>query len=194
MEYDYTSKTKFVEFSRIRYSDNDYQLGLIDQFNETYNQELAIWWYTKESFLYSMLNRSLRIQDIEVLLKMGFFIHDLDRQITQLYKEQSKDQSPFTVYRGQGILLSDFDKIKNSEGGLISFNNFLSTSLDSDVSSEFTLSAYTNPNVVAVLFQMQIDPKQSSIPFAALDNVSSYKSEREILFSMHTVFRLGKMN
>ncbi|CAF1050479.1 unnamed protein product [Rotaria sordida] len=99
-----------------------------------------------------MLNRSLRTQDIEVLLKMGFFINDLHQQITQLYNTQTNNRSPFVVYRGQGMLLNDFEKMKKSKGGLLSFNNFLSTSLDPDVSIEFTIHAYSNPNIVAILF------------------------------------------
>ncbi|CAF2531307.1 unnamed protein product [Rotaria sp. Silwood2] len=124
----------------------------IDEFNENYNRELAIWWNTRKYFLYAMLNRSLTTQDIEVLLKMRFFV------------------------------------------GLPSFNNFLSTSIDPNVSIEFTTRAFSNPNVVAILFKTDIDPKISSVPFAALDNVSSYEPENEILFSMHTIFRLGKMH
>ncbi|CAF1042464.1 unnamed protein product [Rotaria sordida] len=42
MEYDYTLKSKFIEFSCIRYSDNDFQLGLMNEFNENHNRESAI--------------------------------------------------------------------------------------------------------------------------------------------------------
>ncbi|CAF1240656.1 unnamed protein product [Rotaria sordida] len=38
---------------------------------------------------------------------------------------------------------------------------------------------------------MTIDPSLSSTPFASIKNVSCYQTEREILFSMHSVFRIG---
>lgn len=39
---------------------------------------------------------------------------------------------------------------------------------------------------------MNIDPSISSIPFASLDKFSCFQEkEKEILFSMHTVFRIN---
>ena len=83
-----------------------------------------------ECFLYHLLNWALRDQESDVIIKMGFFICDLHRHIEQLHKEQSKDfQKEFTVYRGQGISREMFEKLKKTKGGLLSFNNFLSTSI-----------------------------------------------------------------
>ena len=56
---------------------------------------------------------------------------------------------------------------------------------------DFARRALNNPQLVGILFKMSIDPAASSAPFAELDNVSYYDaSEKEILFSMHTVFRI----
>jgi len=41
------------------------------------------------------------------------------------------------IYRGQGLLNIDFDKVKQSRGDLLSFNNFLSTSTNEKVSLSF---------------------------------------------------------
>ncbi|CAF4326054.1 unnamed protein product, partial [Rotaria sordida] len=136
IEYDYKAKTKLVEYCRITYADDDYQLSLIDDFELEYNKTLAIEWYTKESFLYSMMNRALRCQDIETIMKMGFFISDLHKQIEKLYNEQKNQHEVITVYRGQGMSLDEFEKLKTSIGGLLSFNNFLSTSIDLKVSTQ----------------------------------------------------------
>jgi tetratricopeptide (TPR) repeat protein len=192
MKYDYTSKSKLVEFCKTIYADNILQLGLIDEFEEKYNNMLAIQWYTKESFLYEMLNRDLRIQDIETIMKIGFFLRDLHQQIVEIHTEQSKtrDQDKFVVYRGQGMTPDEIEKIQANKGGLLSFNNFLSTTLDGKLSLHFAQKAHNNPNVVAILFQMEIDPKIPSVPFASVDKNSTYKYESEILFSMHTVFRI----
>ena len=40
---------------------------------------------------------------------------------------------------------------------------------------------------------MSIDPSISSAPFASIEEVSYFQTEEEILFSMHTVFRIGEI-
>jgi hypothetical protein len=71
---------------------------------------------------------------------MGFFIADLHRHIVELHAEQFGNQySPasFTVYRGQGLSKTDFEQMLKTKGGLMSFNNFLSTSKQREVSLAF---------------------------------------------------------
>ena len=94
-------KTKLVEFCRDRYADNHKELAIIEEFKETYTKATSIWWYTRECFAYSMLNRGLGTQDVEILIRMSFFICDLHRQLEQLHKTIPVDQV-LTVYRGQG--------------------------------------------------------------------------------------------
>jgi hypothetical protein len=73
------------------------------------DQSSPIWWYTRECFTYSMLNKALRTQDIEIIIKMGFFIRDLLRQIQQLHSK-SNNQQQFVVYRGRGMLNEEFEE------------------------------------------------------------------------------------
>ncbi|CAF4842487.1 unnamed protein product, partial [Rotaria sp. Silwood2] len=40
---------------------------------------------------------------------------------------------------------------------------------------------------------MTIDPTVSSTPFASIREVSYFQAEEEILFSMHSVFRIGEV-
>ncbi|CAF5142659.1 unnamed protein product, partial [Rotaria sp. Silwood1] len=47
--------------------------------------------------------------------------------------------------------------------------------------------------MVGILFQITIDPAVSSTPFASIRDESYFKKEDEILFSMHTVFRIGEV-
>jgi tetratricopeptide (TPR) repeat protein len=92
-------------------------------------------------------------------------------------------------------MLNDaFMKMCRSKGGLISFNNFLSTSADRAVAQIFAESARGNSDLTGVLFRMEIDPSISSTPFACPNSIGYYTNlEDEILFSMHTVFRIGEM-
>ncbi|CAF2071001.1 unnamed protein product [Rotaria magnacalcarata] len=101
----------------------------INEFRRNYHSKSAVWWYTKEIFLYGMLNRGLRSLDMEAMCKLGFFIRKLHLQLEQLHQEQSASfKKSFIVYRGQGLSQQDFQNLSDSKGGLLSFNNFLSTS------------------------------------------------------------------
>ncbi|CAF3675218.1 unnamed protein product [Adineta steineri] len=165
----------------------------IEEFEKKYQPRSAIWWYTCPSFIYSMLNYALRSMEGDTIINMGFFIHDLHQQIQQLYQQQvnSYHGEPFLVYRGQGLMQSDFKKLQKTKGGLMSFNNFLSTSKDKEVSIYYARGASTEPGKVGLLFIMSIDPYIKSAPFASINEESYFTEEEEILFSMHTVFRVG---
>jgi tetratricopeptide (TPR) repeat protein len=184
-----------THYCRNLYNDNVGQLTIINEFERNYCPESSIWWYTRECFTYQMLNRALRTLEGDTIVNMGFFIHDLHRQIEGLHKKQvrSYQGKSFVVYRGQGLSTTDFEKLQNTMGGLMSFNNFLSTSKKREVSFRFTKCASRKTDMVGILFKMVIDPLVSSTPFAAIRDVSYFKTEEEILFSMHTVFRIGEI-
>ena len=141
-----------------------------------------------------MLNRALRLLDVDIIVKMGFFISDLHRHIVQLHQEQfggNRSNITFKVYRGQGMLDTEFEKLKQTRGGLLSFNNFLSTSKKRDVSLDFAQRGSTNSDMVGILFVMIIHPAQSTTPFASITNVGAYgDKEDEVLFAMNTIFRI----
>ena len=186
---------ELIVFARQLYANNASELEKIDQLEREYHEHSPIWWYTYECFLYPMLNRSLRLLDVERILKMGFFIRHLHRQIEQLHREQvSEHDNPLIVYRGQGFSKENFDKLLRSKGGLLSFNNFLSTSKSKKVSLNFARSAPRTGDSLAILFVMSIDRAVATSPFALLNNVSYYSDiEQEILFSMNTLFRIDQI-
>ncbi|CAF1469701.1 unnamed protein product [Adineta steineri] len=165
----------------------------INRFEKEYHAQSAIWWYTFTPFIYYMLNDGLRSMEGNTIINMGFFIHDLHQQIQQLYQQQVNHyhDKPFLVYRGQGLKKSNFEKLQKTKGGLMSFNNFLSTSKDEVVSLKFAKFASMIPDMVAILFVMSIDPCIKSTPFASIKEMSAIEGEKEILFSMHAVFRVN---
>ncbi|CAF4384550.1 unnamed protein product, partial [Rotaria socialis] len=102
----------------------------INELKRKYHQKSPVWWYTCEMFLYGMLSWGLRSLDMEAMFKLGFFIRSLHLQLKQLHQKQSaKFKKSFAVYRGQGMNEEDFQNLLDSKGGLLSFNNFLSTSM-----------------------------------------------------------------
>jgi hypothetical protein len=86
---------------------------------------------------------------------------------------------------------NEFEKAKNSQGGLLSFNNYLSTSTDRQVAFMFAETAGDNPALIGVLFHIDIDPSISSVMFISFNNIRHHlDEEQEILFSMHIIFRI----
>ncbi|CAF1552962.1 unnamed protein product, partial [Adineta steineri] len=185
---------EFITYCREVFVKNEYELHNIEKLERDYHDQRPIWWYTYQSFLYSMLNQSLRLMDADSIVRMGFFINDLHRDIQRLHSEQfdvQQSNKTFTVYRGQCLSKDAFTEMTNTKGGLLSFNNFLSTSKDRDVSLLFAPQTVTNSDLVGVLFVISINPTDSKIPFACVSGVSHFHTEDEVLFSMHTVFRIG---
>ncbi|CAF1510801.1 unnamed protein product [Adineta steineri] len=190
VKHDEQALKQFTAYCR---NDNSVSPINIDRFEKEYHAQLAIWWYTFPSEIYSMLNYALRSMEGDTIINMGFFIHDLHKQIQQLHQQQAHSYhgKPFIVYRGQGLTKSDFEKLQKTKGGLMSFNNFLSTSTEQDIALGLAYSASENVDMVGILFIMSIDPCIKSAPFASIQEMSHFKDENEILFSMHSVFRVG---
>jgi tetratricopeptide (TPR) repeat protein len=193
IKFDNKHIKEFIQYCRQAFVDNKEQMINVKEFKRKYQQKSPIWWYTRESFLYPMLNRALRLMDADVIIKMGFFIGDLHRQIEQLHKDPLNEYhtgATFKVFRGQGLTNTDFEQMSKTKGGLLSFNNFLSTSIDRDTSLRFARHTLSNPDMMGILFVMTIDPSQSTTAFASIKGISYFSGEDEILFSMHTVFRI----
>ncbi|CAF1325374.1 unnamed protein product [Adineta steineri] len=194
IEYDPKAIKDLAACCREAFTDNLTELQVINEFEHDYRPQKAIWWYTRECFTYKMLNQALQIMDADIIINMGFFLRDVHQQIQQLYEQQvnSYERKPFIVYRGQGVMKLDFEKLQKAKGGLMSFNNFLSTSTDKEVSLKFAGRAASKPKMVGILFVMSIDPCIKSTPFASITELSYFEAqEQEILFSMHTVFRVN---
>jgi tetratricopeptide (TPR) repeat protein len=187
---------EFIHYCRDMLVENESQLRNVDKLQSEYRDEMSIWWYTYECFLYSMLNRALRVMDVDIIIKIGFFICDLHRHIEHLHKQQFVSQNSdnrLTLYRGQGMLKTDFEQMRNNKGGLISFNSFLSTSKNFQHSLFLAESNQANPALMGILFVMTIDSATSSAPFASINCMSQFADEDEVLFSMHTIFRIGNI-
>ncbi|CAF1110595.1 unnamed protein product [Didymodactylos carnosus] len=190
-EYNEKAKKQFVDFSRENASKFMTSLAKIDEFEQHYTSQSAIWWYTKEPFIYFTMNHALRTNNVDVIMKMDFYIQDLYRELEKL-RSNAEQNTKITLYRGQGMSITEFQYVQYGEGSFLSFNSFLSTSCTKSISYFFADAARHNPDLVGVLFIMEIDPSFSTVPFASLDGLSHHGEEQEILFSMNTIFRIAK--
>ena len=190
LEYDEKNFDEFIAYCRHEYANKDKEMSEISIFKKKYREETPIEWYTKECFLYDLVNDALRHQKSDALIKMGFYLNDLHKHIEKLYRKQKAEFSKkFVVYRGQGITQQKFEKLRKTKDGLLSFNNFLSTSKKPNIAKGFAEKALEkHPENIGIIYTITVDPSISSAPFASIEDISCIQSEKEILFSMHTVF------
>ena len=195
IQHDEHAVKDLARYCREKKADAVEELKLINEFEGEYRPDRAIWWYTRETFIYQMLNRALRLLEADIIVRMGFFVHDLHRQIEQLHKDQLSQYhgQHFTVHRGQGLSMADFDKLTKTQGRLIAFNSFLSTSRDPGHSRFRADSASQSIDNVGIVFFITVNPAVTSTPFADISHISCFEGEAEVLFSMHSVFRIDQV-
>ncbi|CAF5045238.1 unnamed protein product [Rotaria sp. Silwood1] len=173
-----------------QYDKNEIELQTIIDFYNNYTLEQAISWYTRNCFLYRLLNKAFRIQNIDFIYKFRFFIKDLYDQIKDIWLNQNKNSSFIKVYRGQFMRHDELEKLKEYIGQLISINAFFSTTLLSSVAIDFTGNGSQRPDYESVFFEINVDCTSTSKSFANIQNHSFIKDENEILFCVGTVFRI----
>lgn len=197
IQFDDQRLDEFIEYCRDAFRKNEQALHTMKEFKRTYKEKTPIAWYAQNSLLYSMVNRALRLLDLQLLMKLDFFITDLHRHIEQLFAEQYRNhdnEQSVTFYRGQGLSKAYFDQLTKLKGGFISFNNFLFANTDSKEPLNIARDAAENPDLVGVLLRMSANPSKAVGSFASLSKIISlHSSDDNILLSMFTIFRIGKM-
>jgi len=79
-----------AEFSRKYYLNNTNELKIIDEFEQNYHGHRPIWWFTTTNFIRFILNQAFQTKNIEILIKMAFFIKDLYQQLESLQMDTLK--------------------------------------------------------------------------------------------------------
>ena len=146
----------------------------------------ALRWYTRESFLYRLLNKALRMQDIDLLFLFRFFIRDIHEQLQKLQCSTS-----IRVYQGQVITNDELQTLKVSIAQFISMTSFLSTSLDRRLASSFLTSSTSSTELQHILFEIDLDSTLPGIkPFVNITSNSFLTDEQEVLIMLGSIFRL----
>jgi hypothetical protein len=68
---DQSSHQQMIDLCRDYFKNNKYEMEKIEDFRMNYKREKAIEWYTDECFLYKLLNKALRTEDIELVYIEG---------------------------------------------------------------------------------------------------------------------------
>ncbi|CAF4614737.1 unnamed protein product, partial [Rotaria sp. Silwood2] len=190
MTDDEQAKNDMLYQCRNYYRHNKDELENIEKFCSMYSPEKAIYWYTTETFLYKLLNRAFRTENIELIYAFRYFIIDLCAQIEQR-SHNRKTSDILNLYRGQQIPNEEFDKFKKNIGTLISPNGFFSTSRNEKVALMYAGRSLNQ--MTAVLFKIKVDPKLKSIICGDIEDITAFKGEDEVLFSIGTTFYIDSI-
>ncbi|CAF1334291.1 unnamed protein product [Didymodactylos carnosus] len=187
------AKMNMLNEYRLCYNDDIFEQRKIDDFDENYDLTKAVWWYTRDSFLYRELNKALRTEKIEQLFMFRYFISDLHTQLVQLHSDyvallEEYDRDVIMVYRGQTITSDEFQKLEQNIGRFISMNTFISTTTDRNVAIIYAGDGSQSPDLESVLLEITIDIHIRTKPFANIREYSYFHDEDEILFSIGTLF------
>lgn len=191
MKYDESAQKEFINLSRKQYTNDQTELEKILDFENKYSSENAIWWYTKDMFVYRLLNKALRSEKFDVIFQFRSLIADIHEQLHDMHSSFIKEISQkFVVYRGQRLPMNEFQKIEENINGFISMNTFLSTTTDREVALMYSGNGEDRPSFESVLFVIETDQSQSTKPFANISRVSSFEEENEVLFTIGCIFQI----
>ncbi|CAF1019927.1 unnamed protein product, partial [Didymodactylos carnosus] len=172
------SKREMIDKCREYYRGNKKELENIELFNLKYKTNEAIQWYTKNCFIYKLVNKALRTEDIEELFIYRFFIVDLSSNLMKKYKDLKKthkEQTVIYLYRGADLPSDELNRLKVNIGNLISTNGFLSTSRCRNVALMFASN---------VIFEIETDIRLKTVICADIADISSMSDEQEVLFDL----------
>ncbi|CAF1179093.1 unnamed protein product [Adineta steineri] len=180
---------ELVHLCKQLYKDNRFELKILKEFQRQYSPDQSLWWYTRHSFLHRLLNKALRVQNIDLLYLFRFFIRDIEQQL-----EKNKCQVPIRVYRAQVMSKGEIQLLRKSVGKIISMNSFLSTSLSRHRARSFLSLVDVTLDVEQVFFEIDADPRIENIkPFSNITALSYYPDEEEILFMVGSIFKINKI-
>ncbi|CAF4979831.1 unnamed protein product, partial [Rotaria sp. Silwood1] len=197
MHHKSNDRKELLNICKLSYKDNVKEIKTIDEFENNYKAENAIWWYTRESCFYRMMNKALRVQDFDMLFALRFFITDIAKQIKSEHEKfirTSDDRNIIHVYRGQLIENDELELIKKSIGEFVSMNSFLSASRKRSTALRFTRITRRTNNLQSIIFEIKIDPRLQTKAFANISQMSYCQKEDEVLIMLGALFRIEEVN
>ncbi|CAF5141162.1 unnamed protein product, partial [Rotaria sp. Silwood1] len=132
------TKQHIIQLCKEYYHGNTKEIKLINEFEENYQTQDAIHWYLKQSFISKLINKALKIEDIDFLYQFRFFINDLSQNLhDQHEKILLSNETILNVYRGMKLNKEEFNKLKENQGKLISINGYLLTNQQKSKAYDF---------------------------------------------------------
>ncbi|CAF0815539.1 unnamed protein product [Rotaria sp. Silwood1] len=191
------AKQQMIQICKEYYRGNTKEMNSIYEFEQKYRSEDAICWYSKQSFLYKLINKALRTEDIDLLYKFRFFIGDLSENLQRQHKKiLLSEEKILNIYRGAKLDKEEYIKLKENQGKLISTNGYLSTSRRKSLALSFAMKPSKRIDVIPVLFHIHCDITHidKNIIFADIHEFSQYPDEQEVLFDLNACFQIESID
>ncbi|CAF4466749.1 unnamed protein product [Rotaria sp. Silwood2] len=195
-------KIRMIEKCRDYYRGNTHELKHIDEFETQYQSLDAVRWYTKDMFVYKLINQALRTEDVDALYILRYYIEDLCLDLKNKYKEFKElqillEMPSVTLYRGLRLDRNQLLKLKVNEGNLMSTNGFLSVTRSLDVAKFYAGwdACYQSTTDITepVLFIINIDINENKIIVADIAAESMMPDELEVLFDLGSIFEINSI-
>ncbi|CAF1191584.1 unnamed protein product [Rotaria sp. Silwood1] len=107
------AKQQMIQICKDYYHGNTKEIELIHQFEQNYLSKDALLWYSKQSFIYKLVNKALRTKDIDLLYMFRFFIEDLSKNLQHEHEKiLLSNENTLNVYRGVKLDKEEFNKLK----------------------------------------------------------------------------------
>ncbi|UJR26371.1 hypothetical protein I4U23_007704 [Adineta vaga] len=181
-----TDEKELISLCKDEYKGNENELQILREFENDYSSDRALWWFTRETFVYRLINKAFRIQNLELLLIFRFFIRDIQRLI-----EQNKCTNALYVYRSYLMSMDEMDLFRNSIDEFLSINGFFITNIHRQQTINYLLNSDLTHDLEKVLFEIYADPQTDSHkPFCNITPFSFFTGEDQILFTLGSIFRL----
>ncbi|CAF1536826.1 unnamed protein product [Adineta ricciae] len=150
----------------------------VNDFGDNYKpKEKPIWWYTKQIFIYGLVNKALREQQFDMIIRLGFF---LLKMLIWILKNFIKNKNRRK-------------KTKKGEGGFLAFNSFSSTSLNISVADGFINENVEQERPIRVVFIITVDPSVSSAIYADSVQLSLMDRIRQEIEGSTPLYKFGAL-
>ncbi|CAM4826075.1 unnamed protein product, partial [Rotaria magnacalcarata] len=177
------------------YRGNKKELKNIQLFEQSYTPDDAIRWYTKNCFIYRLINKALRTEDIEVLYTFRYYIVDLSICLCKGYNLLKEfETKTLKLYRGIKQTNEEIERLQKSVGNLISTNGFFSTTRSKIVAEMYAGIGSGDTKYESLLFEIEINTeKQANCICTDVSSYSQFPDEQEVLFDLGTVFEIASI-
>ncbi|CAF1193842.1 unnamed protein product [Didymodactylos carnosus] len=196
---DKNAKEEMLEKCRLYYRGNKKELQNIEEFEKSYSVDNAINWYTRDSYVFKLINKALRTEDAQALYTFRFYLVDLRAQLSENHQLILDYHDTLILYRGCKLTQDEIERLKDGIGQLISTNGFLSTSENRDIAEIYAGVGVTHTTfssgLESAIFEISIDTKKHQTTILAdISFYSRFRDESEFLFDLGTVFEIEDLH
>ena len=172
------SRDEMLKHCREYYHGNDEELKLIDQFSGiSTSTSTAIHWYAKQSFLYRLCSKALRMENLSLIYLFRSYLQDL---IEQLVDEQEKK----TFFRGLRLSQDQLTKFQSNIGSYVIPKGFLFATRDYQHALQSILqTSKRSADLLSTIFLVEID-----------GHISASVNDNDVLLNLSSVFEIMDIN